>query len=64
MKKAKKLNLQNIKVQSFVTALDNAEQKTLHGGERTDNPVCNTEAGRQCMIFITPGAACSAIIPC
>jgi hypothetical protein len=61
-----KLNLNDIKVQSFVTALENADQQTVQGGSvgNSANPVCRTEHGDQCRIVITPGAQCSAFFPC
>jgi hypothetical protein len=41
--KNKKLKLSDLKVQSFITALDNNEKQTIAGGDNTNNPVCNTE---------------------
>jgi len=39
----KKLKINDLKVQSFVTAIDKAEGKTIAGGDNTNNPVCRTE---------------------
>lgn len=66
MKKTVKMKLNDIKVQSFVTSLGEAEQQTLQGGSvgNSLNPVCRTEHGNQCRIVITPGPQCSVMFPC
>jgi hypothetical protein len=38
----KKLKLNDLKVQSFVTALDSTEKATIAGGDNSNNPACNT----------------------
>jgi len=39
--KKKKLNLDQIKVESFVTSMDNEKENTVKGGApMTDEPVC------------------------
>jgi hypothetical protein len=38
----KKLKLQDLKVQSFVTAHDNEQAATIKGGGNSDNPACLT----------------------
>lgn len=39
----KKLKLNDLKVQSFVTSLSNTEKATVAGGQNSVNPACNTE---------------------
>lgn len=53
MKKKKKLNLDELKVQSFVTSLNNSNGKTAHlkGGEETDYLTCQAS----CQIACTEG---------
>jgi len=38
--KKKNLKLSTLKVQSFVTQLNDTEARTIQGGDRTDNPGC------------------------
>lgn len=38
----KQLKLKDLKVQSFVTALNDAEKATIAGGDNTNNPACNS----------------------
>lgn len=60
----KKLNLSDLKVQSFVTSLNNSAQKTIQGGTgQTVNPACATlVAGCQSQAAIcqSQGAGCSS----
>lgn len=53
-----KLSLNSIKVQSFVTALDASEAKTVQGGQQTFNPVCLSE------VPACQTAACSIVNIC
>ena len=54
--KKQKLNLSNLKVESFITDLNQNKSKTINGGAQdvamgTDNPVCTTyytEGGPKC----------------
>jgi hypothetical protein len=39
----KKLKIQDLKVQSFVTALDNHDKQTVMGGNQTNGAVCDTK---------------------
>lgn len=60
--KKKSLKLSDLKVQSFVTALNGMEAATIKGGSNTDNPVCmtavaacqKTNAEPHCGIVIPP----------
>jgi hypothetical protein len=36
----KKLKLNDLKVQSFITAMDKSEKATLAGGDNSANPAC------------------------
>jgi len=71
----KKLKINDLKVQSFVTAIDKAEGQTLAGGENTNNPPCltivpacaNTVAAPQCnnsLLDCSVGIGCTILINC
>lgn len=67
----KNLKLSDLKVQSFVTSLDNDQLNTLKGGDATNNPSCNTlgvacrTVAHNCPVASTCGSAvyCSTC-PC
>lgn len=69
--KKKTLKLNDLKVQSFVTSLDEDQLNTLKGGEATNNPACGTFAiacrtvAHNCPVGYTCGSAvyCSACAP-
>jgi hypothetical protein len=55
----KKLNITAIKVQSFVTELNNAEAQTVQGGTGNSfNPVCESQ------VAACQTAACSVVVAC
>ncbi len=48
MPKKIKLNLNDLKVQSFVTAFDDKEKREFIGGTSDDGGVCPPTCGSQC----------------
>jgi len=59
----KKLKLNNLKVQSFVTELSNTDAKTVQGGGNTDNPQCLSEVPA-CQFTGTPACAATVVPNC
>ena len=77
--KKKKLNLENLKVQSFVTSLKEENPNTVKGGTAsvpamcdTDNPACANTPVCSRFAFCLPGSAydacpswgCSVVLHC
>ena len=67
----KKLKLSELRVQSFVTKLDNTESGTVKGGGQSDNPACNSEVAaciktQAYLCPISPSAydACPTVFSC
>jgi hypothetical protein len=67
----KRLKLSQLKVQSFVTKLENNESRTVQGGAQSDNPACNSEVAacintQAYLCPINPSAydACPTVFSC